>query len=79
VVSGITPTGGPVGTMVVITGTGLLKTSRVTFYNQIAATSFTVDSDTQVSVTVPSAATTGPIQVTTSGGTATSSQSFTVN
>ena len=72
-----TPPSGPVGTSVTITGTGLMQTSKVTFNGTIAA--FTVNSDTQVTATVPAGATTGKIAVTTKGGTATSTTNFTVN
>ena len=71
------PTSGPVGTPVVITGTGLLQTTKVTF-NRVAATTFTINSDTQVTADVPTGATTGKIAITTRGGTATSTQIFTV-
>jgi Abnormal spindle-like microcephaly-assoc'd, ASPM-SPD-2-Hydin len=71
-----TPTSGGVGTSVVITGTRFLGTSAVEF-NGVSAT-FTVDSDTQITATVPEGATTGPITATTSGGTATSATDFTV-
>jgi uncharacterized protein (TIGR03437 family) len=40
---------------------------------------FTVNSDTQITATVPTAATTGKIAVTTKGGSATSTTSFTLN
>jgi uncharacterized repeat protein (TIGR03803 family) len=79
VISGFSPTSGPAGTVVVITGESLLKTSRVTFYKNAVASSFTVNSDTQITVTVPPGASTGPIQVTTPGGTVTSTATFTVN
>jgi hypothetical protein len=72
-----TPSSGPVGTLVTITGTGLTQTTKVTF-NKVSAT-FTVSSDSQVTATVPTGATTGKIVVTTKGGSATSSTSFTVN
>ncbi|HEY3971769.1 MAG TPA: choice-of-anchor tandem repeat GloVer-containing protein [Candidatus Sulfotelmatobacter sp.] len=72
-----TPPSGPVGTSVTITGTGLTQTTKVTF-NKVSAT-FTVNSDTQITATVPTGATTGKIAVTTKGGSATSSTSFTVN
>jgi uncharacterized repeat protein (TIGR03803 family) len=72
-----TPPSGPVGTSVTITGTGLTQATKVTF-NATSAT-FTVNSDTQITATVPTGATTGKIAVTTKGGVANSSTSFTVN
>jgi len=71
------PPSGPVGTPVVITGTGFTQTTKVTFHGESA--NFTVNSDTQITTTVPTAATTGKIAVTTKGGSATSKTSFTVN
>jgi uncharacterized repeat protein (TIGR03803 family) len=71
------PTSGPVGTSVTITGVSLTQTEKVTF-GGVAATSFTVNSDTQVTATVPTGAVTGHIAITTAGGTATSSGNFTV-
>jgi hypothetical protein len=44
----------------------------------VKATTFSVDSDTQITATVPTGAKTGKIQVTTPGGTATSPGVFTV-
>jgi hypothetical protein len=41
-------------------------------------TTFTVNSDLQVAATVPTGAITGKIVITTTGGTATSSGTFTV-
>jgi uncharacterized repeat protein (TIGR03803 family) len=72
-----TPPSGPVGTSVTITGTGLEQTTKVTI-DKISA-SFTVDSDSQITATVPAGAGTGKIAVTTKGGSASSSTSFTVN
>jgi uncharacterized repeat protein (TIGR03803 family) len=72
-----TPPSGPVGTSVMITGTGLMQTTKVTF-NKVSAT-FTANSDTQVTATVPTGTATGKIAVTTKGGSATSTTSFTVN
>jgi hypothetical protein len=72
------PPSGPVGTSVTITGTGLELTTNVTFNGKLAS-SFTVDSDTQVRADVPTGATTGKIAITTKGGSATSLTSFTVN
>jgi len=71
-----TPPSGPVGTSVTITGTGLTQATKVTF-NGTSAT-FVVNSDTQITATVPTGATTGKIAVTTKGGTVSSTTSFTV-
>ncbi len=71
------PPSGPVGTVVTLTGVSLTQTSKITF-GGVAATTFTVNSDTSVSVTVPTGAVTGKIVVTTTGGTAISATSFTV-
>ncbi|MBZ5723101.1 MAG: IPT/TIG domain-containing protein [Acidobacteriia bacterium] len=76
-ITSFTPPSGPVGTPVTITGTGLLQATKVTF-NKVVAT-FTVVSDTTITTTVPTGATTGKIAVTTPGGVANSAQSFTVN
>ena len=70
------PPSGPVGTPVMITGVSLTQTSSVKFGARSA--SFTVNSDTQVTATVPTGATTGKITITTPGGTATSTTDFTV-
>ena len=59
-----------------LTGTNFNGASKVVF-NGVAA-KFTVDSDTKITATVPSGATTGPIAVSTLDGTATSATSFTV-
>jgi hypothetical protein len=67
-VNALAPTNGPVGTTVVITGTGFgLGTTAVSF-NGTAAASFTVNSNTQITATVASGTTTGNVVVTTSGG-----------
>jgi hypothetical protein len=67
-----------VGTPVVITGTGLTQTTILKF-GGVKATTFMVNSDTQVTADVPTAAKTGKIAVTTRGGSATSNTDFTVN
>jgi uncharacterized repeat protein (TIGR03803 family) len=77
VVLSFSPPSGPVGTPVVITGNSFTGATKVTFGSKKAA--FSVDSYTQITATVPAGAVTGKIQVTTPGGTATSSATFTVN
>lgn len=56
----------------------LLHTSTAKF-GGVAATVFTVDSNTQVTATMPYGAATGKISITTPGGIAKSPASFTVN
>ena len=77
VISGFVPGSGLPGMSVVISGSGFTGATGVGF-NGTAAVSFTVDSDAQVTATVPVGATSGPITVTTGAGTATSVGSFTV-
>ncbi len=76
-IKSFTPSSGPVGTVVTIFGVSLTQATKVTF-GGVAATSFTVNSDTQVTATVPSGAKTGKIVITTPGGTASSATNFTV-
>ncbi len=71
-----TPTSGAPGTTVTITGKHLAHASAVTF-NGTHAT-IVSDSNTSITTKVPSGATTGPIAVTTPGGTVTTSTNFTV-
>jgi IPT/TIG domain len=85
-ITGFTPAFGPVGTSVKITGTNFSGTvSGATFttssvkFNTTTATTFHVDSATQITATVPTGATTGKISVTTPGGTASSAANFTVS
>jgi len=76
-ISAFNPGSGPVGTAVVITGTNFTNVSSVAF-NGKAASSFTVNSGTQITATVASGSTTGKVTVTTSSGTATSASNFIV-
>ena len=71
-VSGISPTSGPIGTTVVISGTGFGPTqndSVVSFYGGSTPT-ITNWSDTSITATVPSGSITGPVSVTVAGVTA---------
>ena len=72
-----TPTSGAVGTPVTITGTSFTGATKVTF-GGVKAVTFSVDTDSQITATVPTGALTGKIAVTTPGGTATSTTDFTV-
>jgi uncharacterized repeat protein (TIGR03803 family) len=76
-IKSFTPTSGPVGTSVTITGTSFTGATRVAF-GGIVSTSFTVNSDTNLTAVVPTGALTGKITITTPGGTATSTAAFTV-
>jgi uncharacterized repeat protein (TIGR03803 family) len=76
-VTSFTPTSGPTGTSVTISGNSFTGTTKVTF-GGVAATSYKAKSDTTVDALVPTGAVTGPIAVTTAGGTGSSTTKFTV-
>ncbi len=71
VISSFAPKAGVVGAAVVLTGSGFTGVTAVSFSGSGAA--FSVTSDGTIATSVPNGATTGPIQVTLSGGTTTSS------
>jgi hypothetical protein len=73
-ITGFSPASGAAGTTVTITGTDLTRATAVTF-GGFAAQSFHVDSDIQITA-VTGIGTTGHIQVTTPGGTASSVTGF---
>jgi large repetitive protein len=75
-ITSFSPPIGSQGTSVVITGTDFTGATSVMF-GAIAAT-FTVNSATQITTSVPAGAVTATISVTTPGGTATSATSFVV-
>ncbi len=72
-----TPGSGVVGTLVTITGTSFTNVLAVRF-NGVDATFFALN-NTQLSATVPTNATTGPISVVAPGGTGVSAASFIVD
>ena len=76
-ISSFTPTSGPVGTVVTLTGTHFTGATAVAFHGT-PATKFSAASDTQITVTVPAGATSGAIAVTTLSGSGSSATSFTV-
>jgi uncharacterized repeat protein (TIGR01451 family) len=67
--SGFSPTAGPIGTTVIITGTNLNEGLSAVNFNG-ASGAFSAPGFGAVTSTVPASATTGPISVTTSNGTA---------
>jgi uncharacterized repeat protein (TIGR03803 family) len=73
----IAPTSGAVGSSVVLAGTGLIQAAKITL-GGVQVTSFTVNSDQQVTIQVPAGAKTGKVVVTTPGGTASNPTVFTV-
>lgn len=75
-IDNFTPTSGISGTSVTVTGIRFTGATQVQF-GGVSASSFTVDSDTQITAVVPATALTGPITVTSSLGTGTSGSNFT--
>jgi len=75
-ITSFTPTEGKVGDNVTITGTNLTGATSVTF--NATGASFVVNSATQITATIPTGASTGPISVTTPEGSASSLTSFVV-
>ncbi len=70
VITGFSPGSGPPGTTVTITGEQFVQVQSVDFNGVPAA--FTVVSPAELTATVPAGAQSGPISITTPGGTATS-------
>ena len=77
-ITGFTPTSGAAGTAVTIGGSAFLTASDVKFNGLSVAGAFNIDSDIQITATVPNGATSGPITVVNPDGSATSSGTFTV-
>jgi uncharacterized repeat protein (TIGR01451 family) len=76
-ITGFSPASGIGSSSVVIMGTNLVFTTNVTFNGIVA--SFTINSTTNLTATVPTNANNGPIAVATLGGTFTTSSNFIVN
>ena len=74
-ITSFTPASGSAGTVVTINGTSFNGATAVTF-NALNAASFSVSSASQIIATAAAGVTTGPLRVTTPGGTATSGTSF---
>jgi hypothetical protein len=77
-VTSFDPSSGAVGDTVVITGSGFSGATALAF-GSTPATTFTVDSDTQITATVPTGAGTGPVHVTVAAGSAASATDFVVD
>lgn len=74
-IGSFTPAGGPVGTLVTLTGSALNNTRSVQF-GAVAATKFTNINATTVTAVVPAGSFTAPLTVITGNGTNTSSVPF---
>ncbi len=66
-ISDFNPKAGTAGMTVIITGLNFTGVNAVTFSNNVPATSFTVNSNTQITATVPAGAAGGPITVSKPG------------
>jgi hypothetical protein len=75
-ITSFTPASATVGTVITIEGSGLSGATEVAF-NFISAP-ITSDTDTEITTTVPLGEDSGPLSVTTPGGTALSSTNFTL-
>jgi hypothetical protein len=76
-IASFAPASGAVGIVVTISGSNFAGVTAVRF-NGFEATTYTVNSLTQISATVPTTASTGAVTVSTPRGTATSSRNFTI-
>ena len=77
-IASFAPTVGPVGTGITIDGTGFTGATGV-WFNDVASSSFTVNSDAQITAVVPAGASAGVISVSTAGGTTKSVGTFAVS
>ncbi len=74
---GFNPPSGKVGDRITLSGTGLIQTLAIAV-GGVRVNAFTVNSDLQITFVVPTGAKTGKVAVLTPGGTAISSDTFTV-
>jgi IPT/TIG domain len=78
-ITGMSPTSGPTGTAATITGSALADAPAVRFNGtDVQASGYTVNSVTTITAIVPAGATSGPVSVTTPGGTAEGPSPFAV-
>jgi hypothetical protein len=77
-ITAFSPQSGPVGTIVTISGINFVPDSTSVFFNGIAASGVVVTNSSQLIVSVPNGASTGPITVVTRSGTGASATNFTV-
>ncbi len=77
VVNSFSPSSGIIGTSVVITGLNFLSVSSVKF-NGVSAVSYSINSSTQITATVPAGSSSGNISVVATCGTGTSVSAFIV-
>jgi hypothetical protein len=77
-VTSLSPNNGVPGDTITINGTGFTGASAV-FFGSISAPNFTVLSDTQISVVVPSGAASGPVKIFSRSGTVISTVTFTAS
>jgi RHS repeat-associated protein len=78
VITSITPSSGPVSSSVQINGSGFGATQGTVKFNPSVSATITAWSDTQITATVPTTATTGGVSVTAGGVTSNSNINFTV-
>jgi hypothetical protein len=77
IITSLTPSSGPVGTSVVIAGSGFTGATGVTF-NGTPAASFVVNSGSQITAVAVAGTSTGAVVVTTPAGTSNTNATFTV-
>jgi hypothetical protein len=77
-ITSFSPSAGPAGTTVLIQGTNFIAGATVAF-NGTPAAQVTLVSANQLRAVAPNGVTSGPLTVTTAGGSATSTASFTVS